>query len=420
MAKKKRARAPVRVERPPGPWARGLRSPWTVAACVFVVYAFFVLRFLPDSHGGQNFFFAGRTFATHSTRSAAIKFDPLYLQSLGPTGYDGQFYYYIALDPINARYYLDTPPYRYTRILYPLAARALALGQSGLVPYTLLLVNLLAIAGGTLAVGTWLKRRGFSPWIALIYGFYPGMAVSLVLDLTEPLGYALVALAVLLLDIGGRHRLVWAGLSFALAILARETTAIFAVVYGVAQLFSGFGKLGWRELIRCNWRPAVLLLAVAGLPMLVYKVFLKLWLGSTGVGDYSLLQVPFHGLAAQWPWATWTVEECRGIVVPACLLGLLALWALWKRLSSAALWALLANIAVCVVQLIPTSYDAFFAPARIATGVMLAALFCLPLFDRLTVRREMWVHRWWLAAGAALWLWLLSDWAGVVFRVFPA
>ena len=37
----------------------------------------------------------------------------------GTEGYDGQFNYYIARDPLGARELVDVPAYRYQRILYP-------------------------------------------------------------------------------------------------------------------------------------------------------------------------------------------------------------------------------------------------------------------------------------------------------------
>jgi len=44
-----------------------------------------------------------------------------------------------------------------------------------------------------LALAFWLKRRGLSPWFALVYGLYPGLFIAMTLDLTEPLAYARLA-----------------------------------------------------------------------------------------------------------------------------------------------------------------------------------------------------------------------------------
>ena len=58
-------------------------------------------------------------------------------------------------------------------------------------------------------------------------GLSPGLLLGVQRDLTEPLAYALVAAGVFLFDYGGKRRLLWAGLTFGLAGLARQTTLVF-------------------------------------------------------------------------------------------------------------------------------------------------------------------------------------------------
>src|SRR5579871_4588194 len=60
-----------------------------------------------------------------------------YIRNQNDDGYDGQFDYYIALDPANAPLHLDVPAYRYQRVLYPMLARVVVLGQASLIPYAL-------------------------------------------------------------------------------------------------------------------------------------------------------------------------------------------------------------------------------------------------------------------------------------------
>ncbi len=236
--KRQRRRSATQPVAPPPRWS-GWQSPWLVAVVAMAPYILWLAIYLPRSHGGLDFLFIDPAFLQHNPPHSAIQIDPSYLASVqGRGGYDGEFYYYIATDPQNARYDTDGPAYRYTRILYPMLARVLAAGQASAIPYTMVLINLLAIGGGTLALALWLKRRKRSPWFALIFGLYPGLFVSLSLDLTEPMAYALVALAIYLLDVGGRRRLLWAGLTFALATLTREISAIFPAVYTVAILLA--------------------------------------------------------------------------------------------------------------------------------------------------------------------------------------
>ena len=68
-------------------------------------------------------------------------------------GYDGQFGYQIALDPLNAWKYTDIAPYRYQRILYPIVVRVLALGQAAAIPWMMLLVKFGSICGGSIFIG---------------------------------------------------------------------------------------------------------------------------------------------------------------------------------------------------------------------------------------------------------------------------
>lgn len=77
------------------------------------------------------------------------------LQSLALSriGYDGQFAYYTARQPSivftcasnRATCPLDIPILRAERILYPRLARLLALGQPSWIPFTLLLLNFVAV-----------------------------------------------------------------------------------------------------------------------------------------------------------------------------------------------------------------------------------------------------------------------------------
>jgi hypothetical protein len=383
----------------PGRWRVLAGSEWTVAAVVLLFYGAWLAVQVPRSHDGRDFILLGRTFAQRHVAGSAIRVGPPYLNEFG---YDGQFYYYIALDPVHARFYIDDPSYRYTRILYPIMARLLAFGRPALVPYTLIAVNWLALGFGTLLLAAWLRRRACSPWFALLFGLYPGLLVSLQRDLTEPLSYALVALAIYLLDVGGRWRIVWAGSSFALAALTREVSAVFAVVYGLAELVGGSRATPWYARLVRNWRRAVLLLALALMPLTLYKVFLRHWLGSAGVpSTVQPVLVPFQGLVSPWAGIGTTVEQLVEVILPALICLAVACRTLWIRSWGAEVWALLANVVLFVVLLNATSYGAIEASGRIAASVVLAALLCLPRFDRVVGNRR------WLWASGLLWLSLL-------------
>jgi len=440
-----------------------MRSPWSVAAVVLVAYAFWLLAFFGSGHEPRDMIYIGRQFVTQSHASQVIRLDPSY-PNVSEIGYDGQFFYYLALDPANARFYMDVSTYRYTRILYPMVARMLALGRPDLVPWTLWIVNWLAIAGGALAVAAWLKRRGFSPWFALVYGLYPGLIVALQRDLSEALAYGLAAAAVYVFDYGpGRRELLAAGI-FALAALTRETTAVIPLVYGLypglivalqrdlsealayglaaaAVYVFDYGP-GRRELLaagifalaaltrettaviplvyaagllvggfRANWLRAVLFGAIAIGPLALYKLFLLAWLGAGHDIGIPLAHLPFQGL---WHWRYWSVpgqtEEVRTVVFPGLIAGGVAVYALWRRrVFASQVWLLAFSVLLFIIFLQADAYIEIQAASRVTTGVLLAALLCVPFLAATALRR------WWLWACSALWLALTPFWL-----IFPA
>lgn len=384
-------------------WLSG--SATCVALVTLLVYGGWTLHYLSDQHhNAQDFILVGRSFAHPSHPSPLLRFGPDF--HYGPlVGYDGQFCYFIAVDPVGAPAYIDRPAYRYTRILYPMAARLLALGQPERIPATLLIVNLLALTGGVWALGAWLRRRGLSPWLALLYGLYSGLFIAYQRDLTEPLSYGLVALAVYLFDFGGRRRLWWAGGAFALAILARETAALFTIVYAGALLFEGTPSGNRWVGLTPRLRRAALFGGLAVAPLAAYKLFLMAWLGSSGARiEFAPHLLPFEGLFAYWPFTFEQITILQVVLLPALICAGLGVWALRRRMGSAPVWALLSHVLLFVVLLSPASYVDFGATGRVTSGVVLAALYCLPTFDRLTQRSRIW-----LAICAPLWLKVTVD-----------
>lgn len=388
-------------------WMRARRSPAAVATVALLVYAVWTALFFASGHDARDLTFMGLRLLRQSSASSVIVVDPQYHYYPNGIGYDGQYCYYVALDPLSARFYMDWPAYRYTRILYPLAARLLAFGQPALIPYTLLLLNWLAIGGGTLAVAAWLTRRGCSPWLALIYAFYPGLTVSYQHDLSEPLAYGLVVLGVWLSDAAGRRRLLLAGIAFGLAALARETTAVFALGYAATLLFTvGEPGAAWLARIRAGWRPALTLVGWTLGPLAVYKCVLWLWLGSVGLPAGVRPEfIPFYGLFALWPWNSQQIMGILTIVAPAMICAVAALWTLRRGIKSAPVWIVLVQALLFVVMLPYSTYYDIYSTARVASGVMLAALYCVPDIDRATSG-----NRTWLLASAGLWL-ALAPWA---------
>lgn len=414
------------------PLWRTVRShPLTVTFVVFLVYG----ASLWLSFGVQNQ--NPRALATIGTKfiqqgggaSSIIQQDLTPIQYTGEYGYDGQFSYFIAMDPLHAAPYIDDPALRYERILYPLTARALALGDPEFIPYTLVYVNALAILAGTLAVALWLRRRRMTPWIALVYGLFPGLFTAFRHDLTEPLGFALLAWGILALGWSRpRLRFVAASILFALAALSRETTLFVSVPYIL--------RLAWPEITEREWvamRPGALRATAVFMgsvgPFLIWKAVLYGLFGSVLVDaqQYLPLRAPFSGLFAYWLQSAdpQILSQVLFVAFPGAIAALAAILALfrWPVGWRPSTISLAINALYMCVFLAPQSYNYYISAGRIQTGIVLAAIFALPIFDRLWRQ-----SRGWFWAANALWLaplWAIAVFPTiqgylVYFRVFPA
>lgn len=153
-------------------------------------------------------------------------------------GYDGQFFYRIARAPTSRAdqvdgIELDRPAFRTRRIVYPATAWVLSLGgQQPLVPWALIATNLAALTVLAGAVATIARDEGAPTWLGLVAAGWPGFLVALTGDLAELTAAAILACALLALR---RKRWLGAAALLALAMLARESTAVIALgVLGAA------------------------------------------------------------------------------------------------------------------------------------------------------------------------------------------
>jgi hypothetical protein len=133
---------------------RKLHSPLAAALAVVLCYGLWAVWYTRH-HPVRTLAYVSATFQGRPGHSAAIA-------GLVPTagntvGYDGQFFLFVAADPIGARPYLDNPAYRYSRPLYPLTARVVSLGRVGALPWVLVLLGIAAVGVGTFALA---GRRG--------------------------------------------------------------------------------------------------------------------------------------------------------------------------------------------------------------------------------------------------------------------
>jgi hypothetical protein len=153
------------------------------------------------------------------------------------SGYDGQFYYRMALDPANLHrtafgITMDYS-YRFVRIGYSALAWVISAGQHSFVPFALVAINIVAIGLLGLLGGLLARESGrHAMWGLLLAGYF-GLMTGVSRDLTEPLGA--VCLLAGILAYRRRHPLL-AAAAFAYGCLTRETVLIAPIALAIVRL----------------------------------------------------------------------------------------------------------------------------------------------------------------------------------------
>jgi hypothetical protein len=214
------------------------------------------------------------------------------------SGYDGQYYYRMALDPANLHHtafgiHMDST-YRFVRIGYPALAWLVSAGQHALVPYALIAINVVALGVIAWLGGIFARDAGrHALWGLLLAGYF-GFMTGLDRDLTEPLGA--VCLLAGLLAYRKRHPM-WAMVAFAYGCLTRETVLVAPVALGIMRLIEMARSV--RE--RGRTRPCLDDLAwlVPGVVFVAWEVVLKKATGTFPILSDSSKNagLPFVGAA---------------------------------------------------------------------------------------------------------------------------
>jgi hypothetical protein len=165
-------------------------------------------------------------------------------------GYDGQFYYRMALAPLNFHrtafgIQLDTVS-RFERIGYPALAWLGAGGHEQFVPWSLVVVNVIGLVSLG-ALGAVIARGAgrHSCWGLLLPGYF-GFIWVLSRDLSEIVTATFVVAGVVALR---RNRYVLAGAAFSVAVLSRETSLVVIVLLALENPLLSIGRwLGAKRL----------------------------------------------------------------------------------------------------------------------------------------------------------------------------
>ena len=227
-----------------------------MAALCLLPYVVFIIFALHHWHWDvSTFIVAGDDYVTRSQLAA-----PITVLNNSP-GYDGQFYYRLALDPFTSKMtdggiLLDNPALRGSRIGYPLLAWAMSFGQPALLPWALLGLNLcglFVIAWTAIAL---VRSQGFPAWYGLSVSLYPGFVLTLLRDTTE---IAASCFGLLALSLAIRRRFWWAAVPACYAVITRETTLFYLAGYGLVEAFNACRLKRWSWNLVPLASPALLL-----------------------------------------------------------------------------------------------------------------------------------------------------------------
>jgi len=202
-------------------------------------------------------------------------------------GHDGKFFFVQSndpwiLDPDENASILNPPAYRSQRMLYPVFAGGAGFFSADMIVWSLLTVNVVFIALGSLAVGLIAKKHGVTHWAGIAFALNIGLLAELFIDGAGVVAFSLACIGAWALE---EERLVFASVAFAAAALTREVMLVFVL----------FVALFW--LIRRRKVPWILLLpAVSAVALWAIYVRMRIDVPEDLDPANALTSVPFSGV----------------------------------------------------------------------------------------------------------------------------
>jgi len=208
----------------------------------------------------------------------------------GKPGYDGQFFLAIALDPAlrnkGTSGALDNPKFRYRRIVYPVVGYIIGFGNSELIPYAMVGMNILCIVTIVVLISVLFQIERAGPrdrWLPVLILAIPGVWVALCTSTADLLGTTLFTATLFGLRL---RRNGLASVALCLACLTRETYLGVAVILIVLEIRRNSGNALW--------------LGFAAVPALLWNalVYVHIQEGTSGIRE--TFGVPFVGILTKW------------------------------------------------------------------------------------------------------------------------
>ena len=327
-----------------------------------------------------------------------------------PRGYDGQFYRFLAHDPLlrnGTEAYLDSPALRARRVLAPLLAWMLAGGRPSAIDGAYILLIAASIFAGVYGLGCILAHQGRSSAWGLSFVAVPAALVGIDTMTVDVLLATLIVCFAWQVQTGSRR---WLWLTVAAAPLVRETGLVLAAACTVAAL----GRRDWRN--GGFWM-------TAAIPFLLWSAYLQtlfphtaMTAGTTfpvwyyprlppGIVSAFLFQDAYANLPAPVGSLVRVMDRaCLLAVLTAAVLGLLQLRAgRWREttLAACAFAAFVPLLGRPGIWLPVYGYSRLMSPlflllliayASKSTGRTLAGVLLVCLVVDLRVVAEMWTQ----------------------------
>ena len=361
-------------------WARSLivrtdRPIVTGLITLLAVIGFVVARWEMWSRRSiSRFILIGQNFAHPAQLPASMPLRVKY-------GYDGQFYYRLAINPLNfhqtAYGVTIDAPYRFMRIGYPVVTWFVSFGHLSLVPYMLVAVNVAAIGALGYIGGRFAIQDGrHAAWGLLLPGYF-GLVTSLCRDTGEPVAAACMLAG--LLAIRARRRRLAASL-LAFGALTRETVMVLVAAIAIVRVV-GF--------LRRRYRPGrddIVWVLPAGV-FAVWELLIFWFTGSMpiladgGRNAGEPFIAPFEALSANLHHIDWhsynAIDVWLAEVAVLLVFAVAALCSLRasRALAHEKLALVLFLVEICVVT--PTTWDSVSADLRSFVEVYLLAVVVL-------------------------------------------
>lgn len=297
-----------------------------------------------------------------------------HIYRIAGSGYDSQFYHYVAHDPLfrqDFASYMDAPRLRYRRILVPGLAYLAAGGQAGAIDAALVAVNLLFLFAGVDWSCRYAIESQHHPAWGLLFLLAPAALISLD-RLTVDLALTALAVAFALYVKKGRPGAIYVVL--ALAALTRETGLLLTAAYCTSLLIE-------RRFSRS------LLFATSAAPALAWYAFVyshttayiaKDWFTPVPLGaifDRMIHPVTYPFIPAI-AWAASVFDECA--LAGMLLAFVLAFWRPWSPSPAPApmaVWLATIFITLSGLNLGPPFWQDVFSFGRVFSPlVVLLAL----------------------------------------------